>query len=129
MSILHRNYWCYLILQIFLALSQNKIPLEIDQNMKQCIMGQMTIIISGNFNIIPFNQQRSLFLFLLLFFCNKMYLIKQLEYHSFNHYFQFTFLNKPLSNQFEYMKILIAESLIAFNSISISLYLYQVELT
>ncbi|CAD8208965.1 unnamed protein product [Paramecium pentaurelia] len=53
----------------------------------------------------------------------------QLEYHSFNHYFQFTFLNKPFSNQFEYMKILITESLIVFNSISILLYLYQVELT
>ncbi|CAD8104073.1 unnamed protein product [Paramecium primaurelia] len=40
-----------------------------------------------------------------------------------------TLLNKPLSNQFEYMKILITESLIIFNSISFLFYLYQVELT
>ncbi|CAD8162332.1 unnamed protein product [Paramecium pentaurelia] len=40
-----------------------------------------------------------------------------------------TILNKPLSNQFEYIKIVITETLIIFNSISFLLYLYQIELT
>ncbi|CAD8190851.1 unnamed protein product [Paramecium octaurelia] len=39
-----------------------------------------------------------------------------------------TILNKPLSNQFEYFKILITEALIILNSISFLFYLYQVEL-